>query len=278
MSHPALTAGRAAVITGGASGIGLAVAQKLNQLGMQVCIADKDEEQLAVALATLGDGASAECVDVSKMSDVEELRTRVYSRYGEVALFMNNAGTGGGGGAWQRYDGWQKVLGVNLWGVIHGLQCFVQPMLEQNSPCAIVNTGSKQGLTNPPGDAAYNVSKAGVRSVTESLAHELRNTEGCQISAHLLVPGFTYTGLIKRHVAEKPDAAWLPEQVADELLTRMASGDFYILCPDNDVTEAMDFRRLQWNTDDIANNRPALSRWHPDYADDFAGFMASSTD
>lgn len=278
MSHPALTAGRAAVITGGASGIGLAVAQKLNQLGMQVCIADQDEEQLAVALATLGDGASAECVDVSKMSDVEELRTRVYSRYGEVALFMNNAGTGGGGGAWQRYDGWQKVLGVNLWGVIHGLQCFVQPMLEQNSPCAIVNTGSKQGLTNPPGDAAYNVSKAGVRSVTESLAHELRNTEGCQISAHLLVPGFTYTGLIKRHVAEKPDAAWLPEQVADELLTRMASGDFYILCPDNDVTEAMDFRRLQWNTDDIANNRPALSRWHPDYADDFAGFMASSTD
>lgn len=266
------------MITGGASGIGLAVAQKLNQLGMQVCIADQNEEQLAVALATLGDGASAECVDVSKMSDVEELRTRVYSRYGEVALFMNNAGTGGGGGAWQRYDGWQKVLGVNLWGVIHGLQCFVQPMLEQNSPCAIVNTGSKQGLTNPPGDAAYNVSKAGVRSVTESLAHELRNTEGCQISAHLLVPGFTYTGLIKRHVAEKPDAAWLPEQVADELLTRMASGDFYILCPDNDVTEAMDFRRLQWNTDDIANNRPALSRWHPDYADDFAGFMASSTD
>lgn len=278
MSHPALTAGRVAVITGGASGIGLAVAQKLSHLGMKVCIADRDEEQLATALETLGADASAERVDVSQMSEVEGLRTRVYERYGEVALLMNNAGTGGGGGAWQRYDGWQKVLGVNLWGVIHGLQCFVQPMLEQNSPCAIVNTGSKQGITNPPGDAAYNVSKAGVRSVTESLAHELRNTEGCQVSAHLLVPGFTYTGLIKRHVPEKPDAAWLPEQVADELLARMASGDFYILCPDNDVTVAMDCSRLQWNTDDIANNRPALSRWHPDYADDFSSFMASSTE
>jgi len=276
MGHPALTSTRAAVITGGASGIGLAVAQKLTAQGMQVCIADRDEQQLERALAILGDTATGERVDVSQMSEVESLRDRVYARYGEVALLMNNAGTGGGGGAWQRYAGWQKVLGVNLWGVIHGLQCFVQPMLEQNSPAAIVNTGSKQGITNPPGDAAYNVSKAGVRSVTESLAHELRNTEGCQISAHLLVPGFTYTGLIKAHIPEKPDAAWVPEQVADELLQRMAAGDFYILCPDNDVTLAMDHDRLQWNTDDVANNRPALSRWHPDYADEFARHMASS--
>lgn len=277
MNHPALTAGGVAVITGGASGIGLAVAQKLSLLGMKVCIADRDQRQLDQALATLGEDSSAECVDVSAMSEVEGLRDRVFARYGSVALLMNNAGTGGGGGAWQRYDGWQKVLGVNLWGVIHGLQCFVEPMLAQNSPGAIVNTGSKQGITNPPGDAAYNLSKAGVRSVTESLAHELRNTEGCQLSAHLLVPGFTYTGLIKRHIPEKPDAAWLPEQVADELVARMASGDFYILCPDNDVTVAMDYSRLQWNTDDLANNRPALSRWHPDYADAFAEFMAKSS-
>ena len=270
MGHPALTAGRAAVITGGASGIGLAVAQRLSGLGMKVCIADRDEEQLAQALATLDNSVSGECVDVSQMADVERLRDRVYERFGDIAFLMNNAGTGGGGGAWQRYDGWQRVLGVNLWGVIHGLQCFVEPMLEQNSPAAIVNTGSKQGITNPPGDAAYNLSKAGVRSLTESLSHELRNTEGCQISAHLLVPGFTYTGLIKRHIPEKPDAAWLPEQVADELLERMAADDFYILCPDNDVTVAMDHSRLQWNTDDVANNRPALSRWHAEYADELS--------
>ncbi len=278
MNHPAIAAGRVALITGGASGIGLAFAQKLSALGMRVCIADCDEDQLANVLPTLGETASAECVNVSELAEVEQLRDKVFERYGEVALLMNNAGTGGGGGAWTRYAGWQKVLGVNLWGVINGLQCFVEPMLEQNSPCAIVNTGSKQGITNPPGDAAYNLSKAGVRSLTESLAHELRNTPGAQISAHLLVPGFTYTGLIKRHIPEKPAAAWLPEQVADELLKGMAAGDFYILCPDNDVSVAMDHARLQWNTDDLKSNRPALSRWHEDYSADYERFMAQSTD
>ena len=278
MNHPAIAAGRVALITGGASGIGLAFAQKLAALDMRVCIVDCDKEQLAKALPTLGETASAECVNVSELAEVEQLRDRVFERYGEVALLMNNAGTGGGGGAWTRYSGWQKVLGVNLWGVINGLQCFVEPMLEQNSPCAIVNTGSKQGITNPPGDAAYNLSKAGVRSLTESLAHELRNAPGSQISAHLLIPGFTYTGLIKRHIPEKPDAAWLPEQVADELLKGMAAGDFYILCPDNDVSVAMDRARLQWNTDDVKSNRPALSRWHTDYSADYERFMAQSTD
>lgn len=278
MNHPAIAAGGVALITGGASGIGLAFAQKLSALGMRVCIADCDEDQLANVLPTLGETASAECVNVSELAEVEQLRDKVFERYGEVALLMNNAGTGGGGGAWTRYAGWQKVLGVNLWGVINGLQCFVEPMLEQNSPCAIVNTGSKQGITNPPGDAAYNLSKAGVRSLTESLAHELRNTPGAQISAHLLVPGFTYTGLIKRHIPEKPAAAWLPEQVADELLKGMAAGDFYILCPDNDVSVAMDHARLQWNTDDLKSNRPALSRWHEDYSADYERFMAQSTD
>ena len=278
MNHPAIAAGRVALITGGASGIGLAFAQKLAALDMRVCIVDCDKEQLAKALPTLGETASAECVNVSELAEVEQLRDRVFERYGEVALLMNNAGTGGGGGAWTRYSGWQKVLGVNLWGVINGLQCFVEPMLEQNSPCAIVNTGSKQGITNPPGDAAYNLSKAGVRSLTESLAHELRNAPGSQISAHLLIPGFTYTGLIKRHIPEKPDAAWLPEQVADELLKGMAAGDFYILCPDNDVSVAMDRARLQWNTDDVKSNRPALSRWHTDYSADYERFIAQSTD
>ncbi len=91
------------------------------------------------------------------------------------------------------------------------------------------------------------------------------------------MPGFTYTGLTKRHVAEKPAAAWHPEQVVEELLTRMARGDFYIICPDNDVTTAMDNARVQWNTDDIVRNRPALSRWHPEYAAEFAQFMRSKT-
>ncbi len=277
MNHPAIVAGRGAVITGGASGIGLAVAQKLDQQGMHVCIADRDKVALDAAVATLGENAFAQEVDVAQLSQVERLRDVAFERLGDVGLLMNNAGTGGGGGAWQRYSGWQKVLGVNLWGVIHGLQAFTEAMLTQGRPGAIVNTGSKQGITNPPGDAAYNVSKAGVRSVTESLAHELRNVEGGQITAHLLVPGFTYTGLIKARVPEKPAAAWTPEQVADELLRRMGAGDFYIICPDNDVTRDMDNARIQWNTDDIIHNRPALSRWHADYADKFAAFMRTHT-
>ncbi len=271
--HPALTSGRTAVITGGANGIGLAVARQLLGLGMRVCIADRDEAQLQVALEQLTGDVSGYAVDVSDFSAVERFRDLVFERHGNIGFLMNNAGIGGGGGAFKRYEGWQRVLGVNLWGVIHGLQAFVQPIIDQGTPCAIVNTGSKQGITNPPGDAAYNLSKAGVRSVTESLAHELREIDGCQVTAHLLVPGFTYTGLIKKHVPEKPAAAWLPEQVAEELLLRIGAGDFYVLCPDNDVSVAMDHARLQWNSSDLIENRPALSRWHKDYAEEFATFM-----
>lgn len=274
--HPAITPGRVAVITGGASGIGYACAERFSALGMRVCLADRDADALAAAVAGLPGEAFGHHTNVADMQEVEDLRDAVIDRYGEVGVLMNNAGTGGGGGAYSRYAGWQKVLGVNLWGVVHGLQAFTELMLAQQKPCAIINTGSKQGITNPPGDAAYNVSKAGVRSVTESLAHELRNIEGCQVTAHLLVPGFTYTGLIKARVPEKPAAAWTPEQVADELLVRMASGDFYILCPDNDVSAAIDLARIQWNTDDLRLNRPALSRWHPDYAEAFADFMQRS--
>ncbi len=271
--HPAIQQDRVAVITGGASGIGLAVAQRLAAAGMRICLADRDEERLHAAVTTIDGEVFGQVTDVASLQDVQRLKAAVIDRYGEVAFLMNNAGVGGGGGAFKRYDGWQKVLGVNLWGVINGLQTFVADMIAQGSPCAVVNTGSKQGITNPPGDAAYNVSKAGVRSVTESLAHELRNIDGCQVTAHLLVPGFTYTGMIKAHVPEQPPAAWSPEQVADELLTRVSAGDFYVICPDNDVTPAMDNARMQWNLDDVIYNRPALSRWHEDYKSQFDQFM-----
>ncbi len=281
MAHPALTPGRTAVITGGASGIGLATAERLAAADLNVCIADHDQESLAAAeralagLAPRGeDAVLGAATDVSSFESVEALRDRVLDRYGEVALLMNNAGTGGGGSPWQNYEGWQRVLGVNLWGVVHGLRAFTQLMIDQGTPCAIVNTGSKQGITNPPGDAAYNASKAAIKSVTESLAHQLRGVDGCRVTAHLLVPGFTYTGMIRRFVKEKPDAAWLPEQVADYLLAALERGDFYVICPDNDVTTEMDHRRMEWGTGDMIENRPALSRWHPDHAAAFEAFMA----
>ncbi len=213
--------------------------------------------------------------DVSDADGVQRLREAVYAAFGEVAVLMNNAGTAPGGGPWDHPDRWRRVLEVNLWGVINGVQSFAQAMIDQGTPCAIVNTGSKQGITTPPGDAAYNVSKAGVKVLTEALAHSLRNTEGCRVSAHLLVPGSTYTGMTRGATTTKPPGAWTPDQVIDTLLSGMAAGDFYIICPDNDVTREIDNRRILWAAEDIIRNRPPLSRWHPDYADQFAAFLAA---
>ena len=276
MRHPALNAGRVAVITGGASGIGLAAAKRFAALGMKLCLADLRQDALDKATAKLS-GATVISVptDVSKMEDVERLKNRAYAEFGEVAVLMNNAGTSPGGGPWDRYERWQRVLGVNLWGVINGVHAFTQAMVDQQTPCAIINTGSKQGITCPPGDTAYNVTKAGVKVLTEGLAHSLRNIEGCQVTAHLLVPGSTFTGMTARGRSEKPPGSWTPEQVIDILMERMGDGDFYIICPDNDVTTDIDNRRILWAAEDMIRNRPALSRWHPNYADEFAAFLAS---
>jgi NAD(P)-dependent dehydrogenase (short-subunit alcohol dehydrogenase family) len=187
---------------------------------------------------------------------------------------MNNAGTAPGGGPWEHIDRWRRVLEVNLWGVINGVQVFSPRMLDQATPCAIINTGSKQGITCPPGDTAYNVSKAGVKVLTEALAHSLRNVEGQLITAHLLIPGATFTGMTSRGRAEKPPGAWVPDQVVDMLVDGMHRGDFYVLCPDNDVTREIDNRRILWAAQDITENRPALSRWHSDHSAAFERFLA----
>jgi NAD(P)-dependent dehydrogenase (short-subunit alcohol dehydrogenase family) len=277
--HPALTKNRVAVITGAASGIGLAAAVKLASLGMKLCLADIDAAALDRAAAEVGRHAAspgdvrAMPADVSRPEDVRRLKDFAYESFGEVAFLMNNAGVEGGGALFGDAARWRKILDVNLWGVIHGVQTFAPAMIAQRTPCAIVNTGSKQGITCPPGETAYNASKAGVKVVTEALAHELRNIEGCAVTAHLLVPGFTFTGFTRVRVAEKPAGAWTAEQVIDFMLTAMAAGDFYLLCPDNDVTRNIDERRILWAAQDIIENRPALSRWHPDFKQAFADFM-----
>jgi NAD(P)-dependent dehydrogenase (short-subunit alcohol dehydrogenase family) len=190
---------------------------------------------------------------------------------------MNNAGIEGGGELFGDPESWKAILQTNLWGVINGVQVFAPLMIAQGKPGAIINTGSKQGITTPPGNTPYNVSKAGVKVVSEALAHELRNIPDCQVTAHLLIPGFVYTGLTKaRGVTEKPPGAWAPEDVIDALLPAMARGDFYILCPDNETSTEMDHGRIRWAAEDIIQNRPALSRWHPDYKDEFAHFMQGS--
>ena len=185
--HAALTEGRAAVITGAASGIGLAAALRFAELGMRVCLADLGGaalEKAAAAVATVARRGVTDVraipTDVSDRAAVERLKDAAYTAFGEVAVLMNNAGTAPGGGPWEHHERWRRVLDVNLWGVINGVQSFTQAMIDQGTPAAIVNTGSKQGITCPPGDTAYNVSKAGVKVLTEGLAHSLRNVEGCR--------------------------------------------------------------------------------------------------
>jgi NAD(P)-dependent dehydrogenase (short-subunit alcohol dehydrogenase family) len=277
--HPAIAPGRVAVVTGAASGIGLAAARRLAGLGLKVVLADRpgaalDRAAAAVAAEAAAGSAAVRAVatDVGRFEEVERLRDEALAAFGEVTLLMNNAGIGNGGGPWEKLDRWRELLQVNLWGVIHGVQAFAPAMIAAGRDGAIVNTGSKQGITTPPGDTAYNVSKAGVKVLTEATAHALRNTPGCRITAHLLVPGFTHTGITAR-TPEKPPGAWTPEQVVDFMLARMAAGDFYILCPDNETDRETDNRRMQWAMEDLIRNRPALSRWHPDHKAAFEAFM-----
>ena len=222
--HPALSPGRVAVITGAASGIGLAAARKFAGLGMKVCMADanadllKRSAQRVASEARSPDDVRAFAIDVSDLGAVQGLKNAVYDAFGEVAILMNNAGIGGGGGLFGDPQRWRRLIDVNFWGVVNGVQSFAPSMIKQGTPSAIVSTGSKQGITCPPGDTAYNVSKAGVRIVTEALAHELRNIENCRVSAHLLVPGFTFTGLSAAPDGPKPAGAWTGEQVVDFLI------------------------------------------------------------
>ena len=280
MPHPVISANHVAVITGGASGIGLAAATRFAEAGMKVCIADLGDDRLKAAAAKLSSaapGGAADimtaAVDVSRADEVAGLEAAVAKKFGGTDILMNNAGIQPGSAMFGPAANWQRILGVNLWGVINGTQAFAPNMIKRGRPGLIINTGSKQGITTPPGDPAYNVSKAGVKAFTEALQHELRNTDGCKITAHLLIPGFVFTGLTARGRTEKPAGAWTAEQTVDFMIERLDSGDFYILCPDNDVPRALDERRILWAAGDIVENRPPLSRWHPDFGDAFAAFV-----
>ena len=261
-----------AVITGAASGIGRAAARAMAAKGWTVALLDLPGPTLDVATAemsALGVQTLALPCDVSDASQMAAAAAHVAANLPPVTFLMNNAGMGLPSTTLSGLEAWTRTLGVNLWGVIHGTQAFAPAMRAHGLPGRIVNTGSKQGITTPPGNPAYNVSKAGVKAFTEALAHELRNLPEPTITAHLLIPGWVHTGLTAVSGAPKPPGAWTPDQTVEFLLDALDRGDFYILCPDNETPRALDVQRIAWAAGDITENRPPLSRWHKDWADVF---------
>ena len=269
----AIGPGKTAVITGGAAGIGLATAHRFAALGMNIAIADLGQDRLDAAAASMpGVQVLTGAVDVSDPAALQGFAAAVTARFGGTDVLMCNAGIQGGSTVLDP-AGWQRVMQVNLWGIIQTCQAFVPGMIARGQPGLVINTGSKQGITTPPGDPAYNLAKAGVKVFTEALEHDLRGRPGARISAHLLIPGFVWTDLTRGTGVEKPAAAWTADQTAGFMLDSLARGDFYILCPDNDVPRALDEKRIRWAADDIIRNRPPLSRWHPDHAQAFSDFV-----
>ncbi|KZP26321.1 NAD(P)-binding protein [Athelia psychrophila] len=275
--NPVIHAGNVAVITGAASGIGRAAAEEFAKLGLKIALADADEVRLAEAgkeIAAIVGEANVLVVptDVSKIEQVVHLRDKVYEAWGEVSVLMNNAGVGGLAGekgtSWKGLDSWHKVFEVNLFGIVNVQQTFVPNMMNQENASHIINTGSKQGITNPPGNAAYNASKAAVKSLTEGLAHELRTREpAASLTAHLFVPGWTHTGMTGANGSpEKPSGAWSAKETVLYMLDAVREGVFYILVPDNETRREVDHLRIMWTAGDITDGRPALSRWHPTYS------------
>jgi NAD(P)-dependent dehydrogenase (short-subunit alcohol dehydrogenase family) len=236
--------GKVAVVTGGASGIGKAMAAKFRDEGMTVVIADVEQGALDATAAELGvDGV---LTDVSDLASVEALGATVIERHGAVHLLCNNAGVGGGG----RLDGqtmrdWEWVVGVNLWGVVHGLQVFL-PHLEANADGGhIVNTASMAGLAPFPGIGVYNATKYAVVGISETLAIELA---GSAVGVSVLCPGVVNTNIFRsqrnrpehlrnpsRNVAARVANDSLvqegidPSVVAEKVAHAVRDGEFWII-------------------------------------------------
>ncbi|KAI2850005.1 hypothetical protein CBS63078_8464 [Aspergillus niger] len=239
--------GVTALITGAAAGIGLATAQRCYSHGMNLVLLDRDATRLA--------------------------NHQIKSSHPQgIDFLMLNAGAGftpqEGKTFWDDAEYFEKTFAVNTLGYTNGLAALLDSVItvdnRNEAERAIVLTGSKQGITNPPSNPAYNASKAAVRTLAEHLSFDMAKTAP-NVSVHLLIPGWTYTGFHTAAFREKPPGAWTSKQVVDFMVEKMAEKRFYILCPDNEVSEELDRKRILWTTSDLVEGRPPLTRWREDW-------------
>jgi NAD(P)-dependent dehydrogenase (short-subunit alcohol dehydrogenase family) len=298
--------GYTAVVTGASSGIGKSACLAFATAGMNVWMIDVDSKELAMAqkaakqCATFDDQlVLAEIVDVSDCTAMENLAHQVFESTGKCHILMNNAGIGLGGDSMTDITTFERVMKVNTYGPIHGCLAFVPLMKASDEPGIIINTGSKQGITMPPGNLSYNISKAALKVYTEGLEHELmaaRTSSDGKLRAVLLVPGWVNTSIALKskrakaaaigetydddqaffHEGKPHSDAWMPSQVVDFMRQEIDKGRFYVFCPDNDVDRETDNLRMTWTMQDITQDRPPLSRWHPDYKEKFNEYLERS--
>lgn len=268
--------GATALITGAASGIGLALAHRCYSYGMNLVLLDNNASTLNEVSKQLPSIESqttiSQPIDVSILEQWQQLAPKIHSRFPQgIDFLMLNAGAGfepqGGAAYWEDSKYFEKTFAVNVLGYTNGLEAFLKMLTNDKSqPRAVVLTGSKQGITNPPSNPAYNASKAAVRSIAEHLSFDMVKMAP-DVSVHMLVPGWTYTGFHTAAFKERPAGAWTSEQVVDFMLEKIGEDKFYIMCPDNEVSEELDKKRMLWTTGDITEGRPPLSRWREEWAE-----------
>ena len=270
MSVSVFSTGKNALITGAASGVGLAVAKLCASHGMNLHLVDNNSSALTEAKNGITTKGTLEThtLDVASLDDWSSLKSTLDKSNTKLDFLHLNAGIGAKGD-WTDSSYFHKIFDVNFFGVINGINTFV-PHFQNNSSDAkaIVVTGSKQGITNPPGNPAYNASKSALKSITEHLSFDLAKSSP-STSVHLLVPGWTFTGLTGGGSTKtKPDGAWSAEQVADFLYKKMGEGKFYVMCPDNDVDWETDRKRMMWTMGDVVYERQPQSRWREEFKEE----------
>jgi NAD(P)-dependent dehydrogenase (short-subunit alcohol dehydrogenase family) len=262
-------AGRVAVVTGGASGIGLGLAHRFAREGMKVVIGDVEKDALDTAVADLtatGAEVAGVVTDVADAAQVQALADHAIDRFGAIHIACNNAGVGGGGLSWElSLSTWEWIVGVNMWGVIHGVRTFV-PLLMQQPEAHIVNTASIAGLVAAPFMGPYNASKHAVVAISETLHHELA-MNAPHVKVSVLCPGWVNTKIADaarnrpahlREPAEgQPNGAdvlrgflaggMAPETVAGKVLDAIRDQRFWVLTHDDEADFWVDSvnRRLQ---------------------------------